>query len=59
MTDPLDISEWIERVNDEGVNLTAWELGFMESITEQFERQHWLSDQQVTHLEQIYSERTP
>lgn len=53
------IADWIERVNTEGRNLNAWELGFMESITDQFERTHRLSDLQEEKLEKIYAEKTP
>lgn len=53
------IADWIERVNTEGRDLTAWELGFMESITDQFERGKNLTDLQVERLESIYAEKTP
>jgi len=54
-----DIADWIESVNTEGQGLTAWELGFMESITEQFEQSHNLSDRQTEILERIYAHKTP
>jgi len=53
------ISEWIERITDEGRNMTAWETGFMADITDQFERTGSLSDGQEESLERILAERTP
>lgn len=57
-TEKLKIREWLELVNTEGRNLTAWELSFMESITDQFERWETLSERQIEILEQIYAEKT-
>ena len=57
-TEKLKISEWLELVNTEGRNLTAWELSFMESITDQFERWETLSERQIEILERIYAEKT-
>ena len=57
-TEKLKIREWIELVNTEGRNLTAWELSFMESITDQFERWETLSERQIVILERIYAEKT-
>lgn len=51
--------QWIRDVNEEGQGLSAWELGFMESITEQFERSGRLSEKQIETLERIYAEKTP
>lgn len=56
--DPKIIEDWIILVNDEGRNLSKWELGFMESITEQFEKTNSISDRQEEILERIYSEKT-
>lgn len=53
------IEQWIEAVNEEGHDLTEWELGFMESITEQFNRDQFLTDRQEQVLERIYAEKTP
>lgn len=38
--------------------LTKWELGFLESISEQFEARRSLSDKQFEILERIYAEKT-
>ena len=54
-----DIASWIEVVNTEGRNLSSWEKGFMESITDQFERSGSLSERQTEILERIYAEKTP
>lgn len=56
---PEVIKSWIEHVNNEGRNLTKWELDFMESITEQFEERNSLSDRQEEILERIYTDKTP
>lgn len=50
--------EWIQRINDEGRNLTEWEIGWMESVTEQYESKGWLSERQLEILERIYAEKT-
>ena len=53
------IGEWIDLVNTEGRGLTSWELGFMESITDQHARTGSLSERQTEILERIYAEKTP
>lgn len=50
---------WIDTINHEGRNLSKWEKDFMESITEQFERTHSLSEKQKEIVERIYAEKTP
>lgn len=57
--DPKVIAHWISHINDHGVNLTKWELDFMESITEQFEKRNSISDKQEEILERIYTDKTP
>jgi len=52
------IQDWIEQINNEGVNLTDWEIQFMESITEQWDKWQRLSDRQEEILERIYAEKT-
>ena len=59
MPDQKTIKQWIEDVNDYGQDLTSWEIGFMDSITDQFERSCSLSERQIEILERIYSEKTP
>lgn len=57
--DPKVIQHFIDTVNEDGMDLTAWELNFMESITEQFEKYKKLSFKQVEILERIYANKTP
>lgn len=60
MTQPKEvISHWIITINDEGRNLSKWELDFMESVTQQFERRGSVSDKQEETIERIYAEKTP
>jgi hypothetical protein len=56
---PNVVEDWIERVNDEAVNLTPWETQFMESLTDQWERTRWISEKQLSTLEDIYTEKVP
>ena len=56
---PDVLKEWIDSVNTEGRNLTNWELGFMASITEQFELTNRLTERQAEVLERIYAHKTP
>ncbi len=52
------IKLWIDRVNEEGRGLSKWELAFMESVTEFFERTGRLSGLQEEILERIYAQKT-
>lgn len=53
------IEEWIRLVNEEpSKELTEWELGFMASVTDQFDRRGHLSERQEEILERIYAEKT-
>jgi hypothetical protein len=53
------LEQWISAVNEGGRRLTAWELQFMESITEQFDGGSGLSEKQEEILERIYTEKVP
>ena len=53
------LEQWISAVNEGGRRLTAWELQFMESITEQFNSSGSLSEKQEEILERIYTEKVP
>ena len=57
--DPKVIQHFIDTVNEDGMDLTALEINFMESITEQFEKYKKLSFKQVEILERIYANKTP
>ena len=54
---PEIIRDWIDRINDEGVNLSSWEADFMISITDQFDRRGSISDKQEEIVERIYTEK--
>lgn len=53
------IRDWIERCMDEARGLNAWEVQFLESISEQFDLRGSLSEAQEDKLEQIYVEKVP
>jgi hypothetical protein len=55
--DPSVIEYWIDTINNDGINLTKWELDFMESITEQFNKYHKISDKQEAIVERIYTDK--
>lgn len=57
--DPERIGEVIDACMDNLDLLTKWERGFIESISEQWERKHHLTDSQKEHLEKIYVEKVP
>lgn len=57
--EPEVLKDWIEQVNDNGVNLSKWEKDFMESITEQWDNRQFLSDKQEEILERIYTDKVP
>lgn len=59
LSEPKVIEHWITTINDDGRNLTKWELDFMESITEQFAQRNSISDKQEEILERIYVNKTP
>lgn len=49
----------LETIERGGVNLTAWEEGFIESIRDQLTAGRELSEKQAEILERIYAKRTP
>ena len=53
------IDHRIATVNEEGKNLTKWELDFNESNNQQFLKRCLISDKQETILEKNYAEKTP
>ena len=57
--DPNRIGEVIEACADNTGRLTDWEVQFVEDISDQWERRHWLSDRQKEILERIYVEKVP
>ena len=55
---PEVIKDWIDIILSRGVNLTKWELSFVESVSEQFDRRGSISERQEEILERIYAEKT-
>jgi hypothetical protein len=53
------IKHYIDCINDEGRNLTEWELGFMEDNTDRFESGGNLSEKVQGIIERIYVEKVP
>lgn len=49
-----EIAEMLSAFEDPTVTLTSWELGFLESVTDQFETSGTLSDRQYEKLASIY-----
>lgn len=56
--DPKVIAHWINELEIPSKELTDWETQFLESISDQWNRFHVLSDKQVEILERIYAEKT-
>jgi hypothetical protein len=54
-----DIQRWIDTVNDAGRQLSAWEVGFMASITARVSEGGGLSVVQREVLEWLYGQKTP
>lgn len=55
----IDIEGMLAACEDNIHRLTKWEADFIESLREQFDRTHTLSDRQVEILDRIYLEKTP
>jgi hypothetical protein len=51
------VSQWIKDVVDHGRDLSKWEEQFIESISDQFDRTHRLSERQIEVLERIWEEK--
>lgn len=54
-----DQNTMLEAIEHQGVNLTVWEEGFVESLRTHFDAGGVLSDRQLETLERVYAERTP
>lgn len=52
------VEEWLRALQDPARPLTDWELGFLDSITKQFEERGKLSARQFEVLERIYASKT-
>jgi hypothetical protein len=55
---PEIIESWLKELERPAKTLTAWELSFLESISDQFSSRQTLSDKQFAILERIYAEKT-
>jgi hypothetical protein len=47
----------LNQCETEGRNISAWELSFLESLRDQFDRTHSLSERQKEILERIYVDK--
>lgn len=59
MSDESEWDYWLDKIADEGVNLTPWEEDFVASLEAQRRNGRKLTDRQAEILERIYSEKTP
>ena len=55
---PEVIREWLSALEEPSKPLSAWELSFVECVSDQMDRRGSLSDRQVEILERIYAEKT-
>jgi hypothetical protein len=55
--DAKQVSTMLQDLEIPSKELTKWEQSFIESITDQWERQNNLTDLQFETLEQIYKEK--
>lgn len=52
-----DASYWLEGLHRPRLTLSAWELGFLASVADQFERNGKLSERQLETLKKLYEEK--
>jgi hypothetical protein len=52
------ISTWLTELERPAKQLSAWELNFLSSVSEQFYERGTLTDKQFDVLERIYAEKT-
>jgi hypothetical protein len=52
------VESMLEALEHPTTDLTKWEVGFIESLTEQWTTRQWISDRQLEILEKIYADRT-
>jgi hypothetical protein len=55
---PEMIKHMLDTLESPVRQLTSWELGFLESVSEQFGERGMLSDKQFEIMERIYMEKT-
>ena len=51
--------QWLEALLEDGVNLTAWETDFLDSLLEWMGKGRDLTEKQAAVLEDIYTKRVP
>lgn len=51
--------EMVEEIEQLGKGLTPWELGFLESVSDQLTRGRPLTERQVEILDKIHDEKCP
>lgn len=56
-TDKL-IEHMLEELETPSKTLSNWETKFFESVSDQWEQKHFLTDAQFEKLEEIYAEKT-
>jgi hypothetical protein len=56
---PEIIAHFFDSLEMPAKTLTEWELGFLESAKDQFDRRGALTDRQFEILERIYTEKAP
>lgn len=49
---------WLDQIADHTGTLSAWELQFVESVTEQLADGRYLSEKQARIIERLYEEKT-
>jgi hypothetical protein len=54
-----DHVEWLDAVESDGVNLSTWEIDFVQSLRRQMDAGRRLSEKQAEILERIFAEKTP
>jgi hypothetical protein len=55
---PAVLKEWVEKLQQEGKNLTSWEEDFIESVSERLNMSLSLSEKQEEILERLYADKT-
>lgn len=52
-----NVSRWIHGLENPRQDLNAWELGFLASVADQFDRIEFLSEKQIDTLKKLYEEK--
>jgi hypothetical protein len=57
--DPNRLQEIWDAIEENGINLTTWEIDWIESVKPRWEKGYKLSDKEMEILERIYIQRVP